>query len=37
VVFETALDGLAGVPRRKRYLPMLAGILSDAGVSPRSP
>jgi hypothetical protein len=29
VVFVTALDGLVAVPRRKRYLPMLAGILLD--------
>ncbi|RZB17447.1 hypothetical protein StrepF001_22375 [Streptomyces sp. F001] len=29
VVFETALDGLVAVPRRKRYLPMLAGLLAD--------
>jgi hypothetical protein len=28
-VFETALDGLAAVPRRQRYLPMLAGLLAD--------
>jgi hypothetical protein len=28
-VFETALDGLVAVPRRKRYLPMLAGMLAD--------
>ena len=28
-VFETALDGLVAVPRRQRYLPMLAGMLSD--------
>jgi hypothetical protein len=32
LVFETSLDGLAGVPRRKRYLPMLAGMLCDLGV-----
>ncbi|WP_333766606.1 hypothetical protein [Streptomyces sp. IBSBF 2435] len=31
VVFETNLDGLAGVPRRSRYLPMLAGMLTDVG------
>lgn len=30
VVFETALDGLVAVPRRQRYLPMLAGLLADA-------
>jgi hypothetical protein len=29
VVFETALDGLVVVPRRRRYLPMLAGLLAD--------
>ena len=29
VVFETSLDGLVAVPRRKRYLPMLAGMLTD--------
>ena len=29
VVFETTLDGLVGVPRRQRYLPMLAGIGAD--------
>jgi hypothetical protein len=29
VVFETVLDGLVVVPRRKRYLPMLAGMLAD--------
>ncbi len=29
VVFETVLDGLAVVPRRKRYLPILAGMLAD--------
>lgn len=29
VVFETVLDGLVVVPRRKRYLPMLAGLLGD--------
>jgi hypothetical protein len=26
------MNGLAGVPRRKRYLPMLAGMLTDVGV-----
>jgi hypothetical protein len=30
VVVETSLDGLLGVPRRKRYLPFLAGMLADA-------
>jgi hypothetical protein len=29
IVFETSLDGLVSVPRRKRYLPMLAGMLLD--------
>jgi len=29
VVFVTELDGLVTVPRRKRYLPMLAGMLTD--------
>jgi hypothetical protein len=29
VVFETSLDGLVAVPRRQRYLPMLAGMLAD--------
>jgi hypothetical protein len=29
VVFVTSLDGLVAVPRRKRYLPMLAGMVSD--------
>jgi hypothetical protein len=29
IVFETRLDGLVAVPRRKRYLPMLAGMLLD--------
>jgi hypothetical protein len=29
VVFLTSLDGLVAVPRSKRYLPMLAGILLD--------
>ncbi|GAB2724428.1 hypothetical protein [Kitasatospora kifunensis] len=32
LVFLTTMDGLVGVPRRKRYLPILAGILSDLGV-----
>ncbi|MEV0787030.1 hypothetical protein AB0I52_29530 [Streptomyces sp. NPDC050423] len=30
VVFETTLNGLLGVPRRKRYLPFLAGMVADA-------
>jgi hypothetical protein len=29
VVFETTLDGLVGVPRRQRFLPMLAGMAAD--------
>jgi hypothetical protein len=29
LVFETTLDGLVVVPRRKRYLPLLAGMLAD--------
>ena len=29
LVFETTMDGLVGVPRRRRYLPMLAGMLAD--------
>lgn len=29
LVAETALDGLVAVPRRKRYLPILAGMLAD--------
>lgn len=29
VVFETVLDGLVAVPRKKRYLPMLAGMVAD--------
>jgi hypothetical protein len=29
VVFETVLDGMAVVPRRRRYLPILAGMLAD--------
>ena len=29
VVFVTSLDGLVAVPRRKRYLPMLAGMVLD--------
>jgi hypothetical protein len=32
VVFETVLDGLVMVPRRKRYLPLLAGMLADVVV-----
>ena len=29
LVFETTLNGLLGVPKRKRYLPFLAGMVSD--------
>ena len=29
VVFETVMDGLVIVPRSKRYLPMLSGMLAD--------
>jgi hypothetical protein len=29
VVFETVMDGLVAVPRRQRFLPMLAGLLAD--------
>ncbi len=29
IVFVTVMDGLVAVPRRKRYLPMLAGMLAD--------
>ena len=29
VVFVTEMDGLVTIPRRKRYLPMLAGMLTD--------
>jgi hypothetical protein len=29
VVFETVMNGLVSVPRSKRYLPMLAGMLTD--------
>lgn len=32
IVFETALDGLVVVPRRRRYLPILAGMLADVMV-----
>jgi hypothetical protein len=32
LVFVTSLDGLVAVPRRKRYLPMLAGMLLDVVV-----
>jgi hypothetical protein len=29
IVLETALDGLVAVPRRRRYLPVLAGMVAD--------
>ncbi|MFD5088570.1 hypothetical protein ACFWOG_38930 [Kitasatospora sp. NPDC058406] len=29
LVLETSLDGLVSVPRRKRYLPIMAGMLAD--------
>lgn len=29
VVVETSMDGLVSVPRRKRYLPILSGMLAD--------
>ncbi len=32
VVFETTLDGLVSVPRRRRFLPMLAGMGADVVV-----
>lgn len=32
VVFETVLDGLVIVPRRRRYLPIVAGIVADGVV-----
>jgi hypothetical protein len=32
LVFETVLDGLVAVPRRRRYLPMLAGMLLDLAI-----
>lgn len=32
LVFETVMDGLVSVPRRRRYLPILAGVLTDVGV-----
>ena len=32
VVFETTLDGLVSVPRRQRFVPMLAGMGADAVV-----
>jgi hypothetical protein len=30
IVLETNLDGLAVVPRRRRYLPIMAGLLADS-------
>jgi hypothetical protein len=33
VVLETSLDGLVAVPRRQRYLPILAGMLADTLVA----
>ena len=32
LVFETVMDGLVSVPRRQRYLPIVAGVLTDIGV-----
>ncbi|MEV7013960.1 hypothetical protein [Streptosporangium sp. NPDC051022] len=32
IVLETSLDGLVAVPRRKRYLPIVAGMLADVVV-----
>lgn len=32
VVFQTTMDGLVAVPRRKRVLPILAGMLTDVAV-----
>jgi hypothetical protein len=32
LVFLTTLDGLVSVPRRKRFLPILAGMLTDVAV-----
>ncbi|MGC0416681.1 hypothetical protein [Embleya sp. AB8] len=32
VVFQTTMDGLVAVPRRKRFLPILAGMLTDLAV-----
>ncbi|CAM3428924.1 hypothetical protein [Stackebrandtia soli] len=29
IVFETSMDGLVSVPRRQRYLPILAGVMID--------
>ena len=33
LVFVASLDGLVAVPRRKRYLPMLAGMVLDVLVA----
>ncbi|MBM7774873.1 hypothetical protein JOD54_005077 [Actinokineospora baliensis] len=30
LVFETRMDGLVAVPRKQRYVPILAGLLADA-------
>lgn len=32
VVFQTTMNGLIAMPRRKRFLPILAGMLTDIGV-----
>lgn len=32
IVVETTMDGLVSVPRRSRYLPMLAGLIADVVV-----
>jgi hypothetical protein len=32
LVVQTTMDGLVAVPRRKRYLPILAGMLTDVAV-----
>lgn len=29
VVFETHMDGLLGIPRRRRYLPFMSGLIAD--------
>ncbi len=33
IVFETNMNGLVAVPRRQRYLPILAGMMTDLGAS----
>lgn len=33
LVFETTINGLVAVERRKRYLPILAGMMTDLGIS----